>query len=641
MTGNQKMLAMAATAVVAALLKVFQPKSGLEVWEYAEKNLKLPPKETRMSGPIRFDRTPYMVGEWSPLWAYRRFRECDNIWAAQTGKTTMLQVTMCYDADVDPGPEMIVYPEQKSMRRRSKHHLRPIIETNLQHLIPQNDPDAIQNEEYTLTSMTILLGYAGSPSVLAGEPIKYLKLDEEGKFTKQSKTEADSKELAMRRLISYGEFARAFNCTTPSMENLPGWRDWPHSTQCQVYVPCPKCSKEKTPFDETGSRNKGWQVMYFSQDVDRKWFEKDEHGMWSGGIKWDRDKKLTREQRVASAYYECQDCGAHWTDLDKKAVVGRGVWVARNPGAARYTSHLASWYAPWVKFSEVVTRWFDSYRNEGKRHDFLNADCAVPYEEEGKRVEESHLKKLVLNGHKTGMVPPEAAVLMLTADVHDDHIRYRVRAHASHLTSWGVAEGRLMKDLTELDKLLARTYKMGGAVVAVNCGLIDARWRTDEVYQFCLRHEGVMYPAMGHENLREIVSPSIQSVVSDPDQGLFLEGKVTLINFHDARWKTMLFNRLELTRGEPGYMYLEEGVSDQYYWEMQGEQKVEKANTRGQVKYEWKLLHDNHALDCEKLQLVGQQVFQIAAMAAPEQSVDNGEAAASMPVVNPYTNQEV
>jgi phage terminase large subunit GpA-like protein len=614
-----------ARRVVAALLAVFNPRCGLEVWEWAERNLNLTHRVTRYPGPLRFDKTPYMTGEWSPLWAYRRYREVDNIWAAQTGKTLMLQVTICYNVAVDPGPGMLVYPDQHTARRRSKKHLIPMIRDNLGEFQSETMDD-LNLLEYTMSTCTINLGWAGSPSVLAGEPVKYLWLDEEAKFKEKSKNEADSKRLALRRTISYGDFARVFNTTTPSLEKLPGWRDWEGSTKCQCYVPCPECGHE--------------QVMYFSQDVDRKWFERQSDGQkaWSGGIKWDRNPDLTLEDRIASAYYECEACGAHWDEQQKNAAVAARKWKARNPRAKRYASHLPSWYAPWVKLSEVVERWFDSYRREDARHDFLNSDCAVPYEEAGKQNEESALRKLILPGHHTGMVPPQAVVLILTADVHDDHLRYRIRAHAPDLTSWGVAEGRLMPDLSQLDNLLAKTYPLAnGGAAGIGAGLIDARWRTDEVYQFCMRHEGIIYPAMGYDGrIREAIKPVTANVVSDPAQGLYLEGKVTVIDFHDERWKTLLFNRLTLSRGEPGYMYLEEEISEQYLFEMCGEAKVEKPDSRGRVKYEWKQMHDNHALDCEKLQVLAQEVFQLSSLTAV---VEESKLAPPANVINPFTGK--
>jgi phage terminase large subunit GpA-like protein len=597
----------------AGAMAAVAPRETLEVWEWAEKHVILPAGTTPRPGLIRFSETPYMVGEWSPLWAYRRYQVIDNIWAAQSGKTTMLYASLCYDIMCDPGPVMIVYPDQASARRRSKKQIQPIIRASLPAEIT-DDEDDFQLLEYHLRSCFIGLAWAGSPNILAGEPCKHVKLDEEGKFPGKSDEEADAKRLALRRTISYGEFGNSFSCTTPSLEARPGWRDWKDSTQCQCYVPCPKCGTH--------------QVMYFSADLDRRWFVKDPDGAkpWTGGVKWDRDPALTREQRCASAYYECEHCGHHITNAEKNLAVKAREWRARNPKATRYASHLPSWYSPWVKFADVVNRWFDAYKDEEARHDFCNSDCAVPYEEKGRQVEDSVIKAHRLEGHKRGTFHPDAAVAYLTADVHDDHIRYRVRCWAPDLTTWGIEEGELPPQMEALDALLARQYDGGTrGQLPIAYGLIDARWRTDEVYQFCLRHQDRMWPVMGYDGLSggALYKFTRVHVSSDPSRGQFLEGALIRVDIDDHRWKDILFQRLSVTRGAPGYWYVEDDISNDYCWQMGGEAKVERSKAKtGKPEFVWILRHANHALDVEKYQIVATSVFQLTSMqpvAAPPQ----------------------
>lgn len=607
--------------VFGTAMEVFRPRSGLEVWEFVDEyGISLPPRVTRFPGPLQLSRTPYMLGEWGPLWAFRRFRETDNVYGAQVGKTLMMQVTVCYVIAVDPGPGMIIYPDQHTADRRSQEHMKPMIRENMQEYLT-SDQDDFKNLRYRMRPCTINIGWAGSPSVLAGEPEKYVWGDEEALWKEKTEKVTDSKRLAMRRMISYGEFARFFGCTTPSLETLPGWRDWPHSTQCQFYVPCPLCGHE--------------QVLYFGHE-DRKWFVQEDDG-WDGGIKWDRSEKLSRDERLASAYYQCEACGGAFGDIEANDAIARGRWIARYPDAVKYCSQLPSWYAPWVKFSEVLDRWFSSYKDEQARHDFWNNDCAVPYEEEGHGAEVSTLKTHIAQGHHSGQVPQDAAALILTADVHDDHIRYRVRAHAPDTTSWGVDEGQILPDLYQLDHVLARAYQCVGRQVSISAGLIDARWRTDEVLQFCLRHDGWMWPAMGQDSQREAVDYQTRAVIPDPEQGLYLQGQIVVVNFNDPRWKQLLFNRLNVTRGEAGYWYLEEEVSEEFLWQMTGEEKRQKRNTKNQIVTEWHLKHDNHALDCEKLQLVAQTVFQISSLAVATEPSQ----APTEPAINPYTGEQI
>lgn len=453
---------------------------------------------------------------------------------------------------------------------------------------------------------------------MASEPIKYLWQDEKGKYKRQSDEEADSERLSLRRTISYGQFARVYGSTTPTVKDAPGWRSWDDSTKCQFHVPCPECDHV--------------QVMYFGHE-DRRWFESTSE--WDGGIVWSKEPGLTKKQRINSARYKCAACSALWTNAKKNIAVAHGKWIAKNPDATNYCAHLGSWYAKWVTLSDIVSRYLDAYKDDEARHDFLNSDCAVPYEIRGKKIEESALRRHVLHGHHEGQIPAQAVTAYLTADVHDDHIRYRVRAWASDLTSWGVDEGQIPPDLWLLDHVLNRKYTTKHGTMGISNAIIDSAWRTDEVYQYCLRHPGRVWPVKGSAGLREIVKYHNQHVIADPEKGLTLSGDVLLIYIDDHRWKDQLFSRLQVTLPGPGAWYLEEEVSDEYLHQMAGEQKVDVTDKKGRSKVEWRQLHANHALDCEKYQLVATQVFQLTAM-AQVQVAESAE-----PVINPYTGKVI
>jgi len=598
----------------------------MEVWEWAEGHVVLSPRLSRFPGPLSLTHTPYMRGEWSPLWAYRRYQHIDNIWAAQTGKTMMLAITVLYDTEVDPGPGMIVYPDKVTAQRRSRRYLMPIIESSIPQLIPDAS-ECFQILEYNLVPCSWVLAWAGSPSVLAGEPVKHLKLDEEAKFQGHTEAEADPKRLAMRRLISFGEFANAFSCTTPSLAHHPGWRDWKGSTQCQYQVQCPRCGT--------------WQTMYFSRE-DRRWFEPESGDAWEGGIRWDRDPALTLEQRIASAYYLCENqaCAMHWSSALRDELVAKGRWVARNPKAGKYASHLASWNAKWVKFSEVIERWLASYKDENARHDFLNSDCAVPYEVMGKQADSNELRKHILKGYHCNTIHEDVAAVVLTADIHDDHIRYRVRGWAPDLTSWGIEEGQMPPYFAALDNLLgSRTYRgPDGAPVPIHYAIVDSGFRTDEVYQLCLRWAGRVWPCRGVSYLRELVQYSRQYVQSDPQRGCPLGGAMVLINANDARWKDLLFARWEVQPGASGAWYVEEEASKEYFEQLTGETKVEEKTPSGHPKFVWRQTHDNHALDCEKMQMIATMAFQIAALRPPRAKQVQGPQRDN---VNPWTGRDI
>lgn len=612
--------------IFAGAADVLDPPPDLEVWDWAEANIVLSPRVTAYPGPLRLDNTPYMRGEWSPLWAYRRYSVIDNVWAAQTGKTLCLQITIAYDSAIDPGPGMIVYPDIKVATRRSQRHLIPFLRDSLPWLIPS--PDALTKHEYDLSTCTWVIAWAGSPSVLAGEPVKHLKLDEEGKFPRKSAREADPKRLALRRLISFGEFANCYSCTTPSLEADPGWRDWAGGddskpTQCQYFMQCPDCGH--------------WQVPYFNAEH-REWFEPD-RGDWRGGFHWpEAGDGLSTPERIARAWYQCESCLGHWDDGALARASASGQWRPQNPNAKRYASNLPSWVAPWVKLPDVVERWYDAIESEGGRHDFLNSDCAIPYRESGRKIDVGTLRnRLTLRDHHKGHVPDEAVVLVLLADVQDTFISWRVRAFAPDHTSWGVEEGMCAPyfDHNGLGRILDRQYKYRDGRIGISWGLVDSGWRTDEVYQFCLAHDGRVFPTKGFEG-DQLIKYSRQLVVANPEKGLNLTGEVTLVHVNDSRFKDQLFARMEVPHGSPGAWYVEAEASDSYWSQLGGEMKVITTEGKtGRPVAVWKRIGHNHSLDCEKQGIAAITVFQLGEPDAPEPEPESPD------TVNPYTGKPV
>jgi phage terminase large subunit GpA-like protein len=542
---------------------------------------------------------------------------------AQVGKTLALQTTIAYDSACDPGPGLIVYPDAVVAERRSKGHIRPMLQDSLPDLMTGSVGD-MGIREYKLTSCDWYIGWAGSPSVLASLPIKHLKLDETGKFPAQQGSEADAIRNAEERITSYRPFATIFSVTTPSEPELPGWAEWDASTRCQYQLQCPACGL--------------WSVLYFAADIDRKWFVT-EGGEWRGGIKWDRDPNLSRAQRLASAYYECEGCGHHWTTREKNTAVGGGRWLAGVPDAARYCCHLPQWYALTVSFSDVIAKWWDAYQDDDGRRRFLNSVCAVPWEAQGREIGEGALRAHVLAGHHAGTVPDEATCLLLAVDVHDDHLRYRVRAWAPTLTTWGVETGRLLPGLHAVDAMMQRTWtRSTGAVIGIHGGIIDARWRTDEVYQLCLRHPGRLFPVFGQGTSHELFKPVRTWVPGNPAEGLPLSGHVLRLDINDDRWKDRLFSRLDLPLDKRGAWLIECDADDQYFWEMQGEIKTTKERKGKAPVIEWVLRHDNHALDVEKYQLLAAELFQVSAM---QQQPTGGPSPHEAETINPYTGKPV
>ena len=610
-----------ASRLFAGAISLIRPRPKGEIYEWAEANLVLTTKVTNYPGPVRFERTPYQIGPGSPLWAYRRYSELMVVWPTQVGKTLTLQIILAWTVDSAPGPGMIVYPDQTVCKRRSKKHIRPLIEDCLAKHCTGNPTD-LAIYEYMLKPCSLFLAWSGSPSVLAAEAIKYLWMDEIAKHGGTETGDADSVSLAMRRISTFGEFARVYACTTPLEPEKPGWAEYSVSSKHRYHVRCHDCG---TP-----------QVMYWG-DLDWKMHHPkvgDTPGRKRperGGIKWQAHAGKTIEETAATAYYECEHCGAHWDDNQVNDAVAAASteaidaeragtpqetgWIATHPERSRYGSHIVSWVAPWNPMRKVVNRWLESYGQTKKRQDFCNSDLGVPYIEEIPGLEDDVIRAHILPEHTAGVVPDGAVCLILTTDVMGDHYRYRVRAWAPDLTSWGIEEGQLLPEFSVLDAMMRKTWPdVHGREWTIGRAVIDAGYDTKSVYTWCARYPGRAYPLVGRQNIREIVTFSKQAVAADTAKGLPYATEVQLIVYHQDRWRDDMLMRLQVTADSPGAWHLEPGISDAFCHQMTGDVRRRVKRGNGHFLQEWITVHANHAWDCEVYQLVGAHVFKISTL---------------------------
>ena len=72
--------------LLSPVIDALEPMLDIELDEFAEEHIQLLTVRTRWKGKMSLEYSPYMVGEWGPLWAWKRYKYISNIWATQTGK---------------------------------------------------------------------------------------------------------------------------------------------------------------------------------------------------------------------------------------------------------------------------------------------------------------------------------------------------------------------------------------------------------------------------------------------------------------------------------------------------------------------------------------------------------------------------
>lgn len=607
----------AADALLRAILsRAADPGDRLPVDQWAEGRLTLSRRVTSKPGPVRLQHTPYMRG---PLlaWTTPRYSRVLCVWGAQTGKTLTMQIVIGYDIDQDPGPGMVVYPDQHSAKKRSRKHLRTLIEdSEILRRHKSARADDMQTYEYALDTMTLNVGWAGSASVLASEPLRKLYRDEIGKWRRRDKDEGDPLLLSQRRILSYGSLGKVYDATTPSTKQRPGWEDLAGkpevpgtgSTFHEYWVPCPHCGKPAdvvdvpylvTDGDLAAIRSRmsaaGYQVLTWGQF--RGW-----HGAASpaaGG---------------RATYYECEHCKGRVEDRDKPAMTAAGKWVPRVLDRETAGFHLPSWYRclPTTSFGAVARRFLEAQGDPEKMQDWMNSDCAEGWEEMGVQRSTDEVLQ-ARRDYAPDTIPFRPLAIVLTADFRAPEIHYVVRAWSEHETSALLRYGVLPRTskfdpatgvaVPELDPIRALTFRGPDGVYGVTLEMDDSGWQPEgEIYARCRRWPATV-SSKGEETQRQPIQYSRPEKI--PGTSTQDPNSIWLVTYQPSVFKEALMAKMAVKRGDPGEWMLHGETGMDYALQVTAERKIETKNKYGRLVWKWKqFAKANHWLDCETMQIV-------------------------------------
>lgn len=586
-----------------AAAEAIRPPDDIEVDAWAEASIELSHRVTARAGRLRLE--PYQR---RPLACIRHHVRVVLVWAAQTGKTIILQCFMGWAIDQYPGPMMVVAPDQNFAKRRSIKHLRPFITDSpalARHVPP--DRHALQVYEYHLNTMSVTVAWAGSPSQMAGEPIMLLARDEFDKYADATDTEANAFRLVERRTASYGPLRRIFDATTPTVEEADGWKALTGGTWEEDYVPCPHCARAAESHDpQTGQRNPGWQILEFSQFRYPK----------RGKVSADEPEELCDWQaRIRrETVYECRDCGAAIAEVHRWSMVRRGQWHARQPEAPYPSFHLPSWYARTSvnSFGEVSARYVEGLEDPEAMRDWCNNDAALPYSEVGHNARKDLVEAHLSPDYSRGRIPTAEPVLVIaTADIHK--LVHYVAVWALTASRTWLVDWRKVDTIEEIGELRRETFypNPDGVEYGIAAAFVDAEYRPAEVYDLALADDGVI-PVTGAARAGLV---SWSTTKNYPNSDRELDRPLDVLNVSDQHFKEQLLLRFESGVTEDGFK-LEESdwllPSDtpaEFVRHMLGEHVTESKDSHGYTTREWHKVGPNHFLDCAKYALGARHVL--------------------------------
>jgi len=606
--------------------QVLRKRVKIPVSQWAEKHRVV--TMSSLPGTWRNRVTPYLAGimDGSFFPSVQTIIICK---APQTGVSEAVNNCIGYAIDRQPGPVLCNYPDRKTARENSFDRIQPMILSSLRlKSYLTGNPDDMAGERINLQHMPIYMAWARSAATLANKPIRYVINDETDKYPETAgRKETDPISLAEKRTVTYRWSRKIWKISTPTIEAGPIWQALNNEAQVifDFWAKCPACGKH--------------QVMVFEQ------------------IKWPEDErdpeKMISEQL---AWYECGHCGDEWDDSRRDDAVRGGEWRSRPRGDGRGTMnedghpssielfqylekyrplkigfHLPSWYSYFVGLSEPAAAFLKGQKDKTKLKDFRNGHQAVPWViYEIVRKEDAILA--LRDDRPRGSVPGGGIVacLMAGVDTQDDGFWYRIRAFGFGgpellMESWGVREG-FVTEWGALERVLWQDQYMDpeGNVYPVIMAIQDALGhRTSEVYTFCLKHRGQIFPSFGRDKMAQ--SHSWTNLQYFPGKKKPIPGGLKGINVNTKYFKDNLSTLLEISPADPGAWHENAEFAEAWAAHMTSEYINEKGM------WECRPSAPNHLWDCSVLCLCAHEILGVK-FRSPEQGaaiVQNGAATKS------------
>ena len=561
-----------------------KPPRPITVSQWADENRILNAKASPLPGPWRTSRTPYLR---EPMDMFKA-SYVDKIvmcCGTQLGKSESIFNMIGYAIDQDPGTMLIVYPSDELAKTVSKNRLQIMLRT-ADVLLAKWDRTHSETLELQFLGMYIALVGANSPAKLASRPVRYVFYDETDKFPMFSGKEAKPTELASERTKNFHN-RKEVHVSSPTLATGHIWQEFLNAdVRKQYFVPCPHCGYMQT--------------------------------LRLPNIKWPEELNEKKDERLArvltESWYECGKCSCKIHDMDKFQMLASGEWraverddenrwresrsISYRPRNVAY--NISSLYSPWVTFGQVAQKFLMSKDDPAKFMNFVNGWLGEPWESEALRLR-SDIVLERQSSHTRGTVPEKAQLLTCGIDVQRDCYWWVVRAWGPKLTSWLVDFGRCETE-GELDDMLDKEWPQAGQEpLQINLAFIDSGDQTDEVYEYCSTHTGLVYPCKGSSS-RMARAPIAESKVEHDDFGGM---RLFVIDGH--YYKNFIAGRLKRETDSPGSFNVYNS-EDEYEWlhayaeQLCAEQLVTEIDSMGRQKQVWKPITAhawNHLLDAE------------------------------------------
>jgi phage terminase large subunit GpA-like protein len=481
----------------------------------------LPKELTPKGGYYDYNYTPYLrkiVDYMSPL---SDVHEIVFMKPSQIGATTgALEGSIAYNIGCVPRTQLYVSADQELVQTGMTTKVERLIDgCNLRHLISaqtntktKKTGDKAVQKEYP-GGFLHAVG-ARNPGKLRQMSYQVMLLDELDGFPDSLGDEGDPVSLALNRTMAFMASRKILYLSTPLvLQTSKIYKKYKEGDQQMFYVPCVNCGE--------------YIVLHFElKETETATGDR-------AGIIFDvkSNGKLISE----SVKYRTQCCGKYLMNEQKTLFLPQGDW--RATAEADYEGIVSLWleslYSPpgmysWIDMSRDWLKAWDPLKNKVKDIEemklFYNTKRGLPFEKRGESVKyeravehrRAYPKNTILNHQIVKETGHPILLLTCQCDIHQDNIMANIIAWSDRGTSYHmdfrIIEGKtidyndpcwkILEDIIENETWIADN----GYKYRIRTTLIDAGYRTDQVYEFCSQYSGGVYPVFGRDKLTDNVT---------------------------------------------------------------------------------------------------------------------------------------
>jgi len=319
------------TWVAGVLAGIYKPEPNEEIWEWAERTLRIPIQENKDFAGVLWSSnlTPYV----RELMRWVKKPGKGEFWirkSSQTGFTMAVLIIICWMVVHRPCPMAYAINSIEEAKKISKVRLQNwILYNNLLKEIGEEE-DSLNNLTFFFKSATVYMLSASSLGDWQNKSIEIFFMDEldlhphhEGQGTTVEMARERCKRPPNSKIIGFSTPGATDQITT----------EYKAGTMEEVRFPFPCCGHSQALKKEN---------LVFSSREFRD---------LAGGYLLDEVEK--------NAYFKCEMCGGKLRNHEKIAAMQACEYVPTNPKATRRvrSAHVWDAYSPFISFGDIALKW--------------------------------------------------------------------------------------------------------------------------------------------------------------------------------------------------------------------------------------------------------------------------------------------